>query len=188
MPLRWTGARHDRPQGWMILVAAPSLWCSLSVHGAGLRIEAMRFGLLVVLTVALLSVAFRINAHHTSSSAGPSSPPTAQPTAQSTGQPTGQPTGPTSGPPTSPGTSTGSSAGHPHHAGGSGQATSGQPASGQPTSGQQGAAGNGPQILPVTGWDSTVKLGALAFLLIGGGTLAMRVGAPRRQRPDTLQD
>jgi hypothetical protein len=56
----------------------------------------------------------------------------------------------------------------------------------QPTSGQAVAA-NGQQILPVTGWDSTVKLGALAFLLIGGGALAMRVGVARRQ-PDTVQD
>jgi len=160
----------------MILVAALSLWCSLAVRSAGLRIEAMRFSLLLVLTVALLSVAFRINAHHTSSSAGHSPRPTAQPTGQATGQPAGQPT-------TTPSTSVSSPAGHPHNAGGSGQ-----PASGQPTSGQSGAAGNGPQTLPVTGWDSAVKLGALGFLMIGGGTLTLRAGAPRRQRPDTLQD
>src|SRR5690349_367356 len=127
----------------MLLVAAPSLWCSLSVRGAGLRIEAMRFSLLIVLTVALLSVAFRINSHHTSSSAGP----VARPTAQPSGAPTGQPT---SAPAVSPSTSAGSPAGRPRHTGGSGHPSSGQPASGQP-----GATGDGAQILPVTGWDST---------------------------------
>lgn len=164
----------------MVLVATLSLWCSLSVRGAGLRIEVMRFSLLVVLTVALLSVAFRINSHHTSSSAGRApkpTVPTGQPAVQPTGQPTGQPTTVPSTPASSP---AGSPAAHPHKAGGSGQPTSGSSAS--------GPAGGGPQTLPVTGWDSAVKLGALAFLMIGGGTLAMRAGAPRRQRPDTLHD
>src|SRR3954451_14829969 len=97
----------------MILVAASSLWCSLSVRGAGLRIEAMRLGLLVVLTVALLSVAFRINSHHTSSTAGPSGPPTAPQTGPPTGQPTGQPPTTATTPPAS------SSPAHPHKVGGS---------------------------------------------------------------------
>src|SRR4051794_28075356 len=146
----------------MILVAASSLWCSLSVRGAGLRIEAMRFGLLLVLTVALLSVAFRINSHHTSSSAGPSSRPTVQPTGQPTGQPTRQPSSqPSSQPSTAATTPASSPAAHPNKAGGSGQ-----PASGQ-------------QTLPVTGSDDAVKLGALAFLMIGGGTLVIRAAAPR---------
>lgn len=163
----------------------PSLWCSLSVRGAGLRIEVMRFSLLVVLTVALLSVAFRINSHHTSSSAGrgpgptvPTGQPAVQPTGQATDQPTTAPSTPASAP-------TGSPAARPHKAGGPGPAISGPATSGQATS---GTAGIGPQTLPVTGWDSAVKLGALAFLMIGGGTLAMRAGAPRRQRPDTLHD
>jgi len=173
----------------MILVAAPSLWCSLSVHGAGLRIEVMRFSLLLVLTVALLSVAFRINSHHTSSSAGPTSQPTVQPTGQPSGQPPVQPSGQPSGQPTAaPSTPASPPAAHPHKGGGPAQQGSGQQGSAQ-----QGSGGSGPQVLPVTGWDQTVKLGALAFLLIGGGTLCMRVGAtragaPGHQRPDTLHD
>src|SRR4051812_22286152 len=164
----------------MILATALSLWCSLSVRGAGLRIEVMRFSLLVVLTVALLSVAFRINSHHTSSSAGrgprptvPTGQPAVQPTGQPTGQPTAQPTAQPTGVASTP-------AAHPHKAGGPGPTTSRSAAS--------GPAGGGPQTLPVTGWDSAVKLGALAFLMIGSGTLAMRAGTPRRQRPDTLHD
>jgi len=169
----------------MILVAAPSLWCSLSVHGAGLRIQVMRFSLLLVLTVALLSVAFRINSHHTSSSAGPTSQPTVQPTGQPSGQPQVQPSGQ---PTAAPSTPASPPAAHPHKGGGPAQQGSGQQGSGQ-----QGSGGSGPQTLPVTGWDQTVKLGALALLLIGGGTLCMRVGAtragaPGRQRPDTLHD
>src|SRR3954463_11515236 len=105
----------------MVLVAMPSLWCSLSVRGAGLRIEAMRFGLLVVLTVALLSVAFRINSHHTSSSAGPTVP-TGRPAVQPSGQPTTAPTTAPSTAPSRPANSPASSpAAHPHKTGGSGQ-------------------------------------------------------------------
>src|SRR4051795_9391238 len=98
----------------VVLVATLSLWCSLSVRGAGLRIEVMRFGLLLVLTVALLSVAFRINSHHTSSSAGPSSRPTVQPPGQPTGQPTRQPS---SQPSTAATTPASSPAAHPNKAG-----------------------------------------------------------------------
>src|SRR3954454_4648313 len=132
----------------MVLVATLSLWCSLSVRSAGLRIEAMRFSLLVVLTVALLSVAFRLNCHHTSSSAGPTGP-TGQPAVQPTGQPSGQPTtAPTTAPTTVPSTPASSPANspaaNPHKAGGSGQPTSGSAASGPAA---------GPQTLPVTGWD-----------------------------------
>src|SRR3954451_11202306 len=100
----------------MVLVATLSLWCSLSVRGAGLRIEVMRFTLLVVLTVALLSVAFRINSHHTSSSSAGRAPgptvPTGQPAVQPTGQPTGVPSTPASA-------AAGSPAAHPHKVGGS---------------------------------------------------------------------
>src|SRR3954452_10357306 len=103
----------------MVLVATLSLWCSLSVRGAGLRIEAMRFGLLLVLTVALLSVAFRINSHHTSSTAGPSGRPTAPPTGQPTGPPAGQPAGQPTGEPSTTATTppASSSPAQPHKAG-----------------------------------------------------------------------
>ena len=33
-----------------------------------------------------------------------------------------------------------------------------------------------------------MKLGALAFLLIGGGSLVLRVGSPRRQPAETVHD
>ena len=38
------------------------------------------------------------------------------------------------------------------------------------------------QQLPVTGWDSTMKLGALAFVLIGGGMFSIRSAGPSRRR------
>lgn len=140
----------------MILVAPCSLWCSLSVQSAGPRIEVMRFSLLVVLTVALLSVAFRIHSHPSSSAHGRTPAPHASP-----GVPTQVlPSSATRPPVTHPG------------AAGTGAGSTPTPT---PT-------------LPVTGWGDAVKLGALAFVLIGGGTLSLRAAGPRRQRPETVQD
>lgn len=150
----------------MILVAASSLWCSSSVRGAGLRIEVMRFALLIVLTAGLLSVAFRINGHPSVSAHRHTPLPHASPTTPTSVLPTAR-----TRPPRTPSTTSGGGRGQP---GGSG--TSATPgATGRPT-------------LPVTGWDEAVKLGALALLMIGGGTLAMRAGAPRRQPGSTVQD
>jgi hypothetical protein len=149
------------------------LWCSLSVRGAGLRIEAMRFALLVVLTVALLSVAFRINAHHASTSAKAPSRPTATPSIQ-----TSTPAQLTPSTTTTPAQSAA-----PRKAGRAGHPSSGGAGGGQPT-------GTGQPTLPVTGWDETVKLGALALLLISGGAVAVRAGSPRRRalvQPPPLQ-
>lgn len=136
----------------MILVAPCSLWCSLSVQSAGPRIEVMRFSLLIVLTVALLSVAFRIHSHPSSSARGRTPAPHASPSVPTQVLPSSA----TRPPVTHPG-------------------TAGTGAGSTPT-------------LPVTGWGDAVKLGAFAFVLIGGGTLSLRAAGPRRQRPETVQD
>jgi hypothetical protein len=151
----------------MILVAAVRLWCSLGVQSAGLRIEVMRFGLLLVLTVALLSVAFRIHSHSSSSSARPSTRPTPVVSPTQTAPANVLPTASTR-PPASPR--------HPRVARTPGTAGAGT-----------GAGGSTQQILPVTGWGATVKLGGIAFILIGGGAVTVCLAGPR-QRPDTVQD
>ena len=73
----------------MILVRSGWLWCSLCVRGNGIRIETIRFGLLIVLTVALASVALRIGSHsHPTSSGRPAHNLTPIPS------PSGRPTSP----------------------------------------------------------------------------------------------
>jgi hypothetical protein len=145
------------------------MWCSLSVRGAGVRVEALRFMLLIVLTVALASVAFRINSHSSSTSSHGRSgrPPVA------TNPPSSAPSGPSTAPQGTP-TARTSPTHHSHPATGSGS-------SGTGTGGSSGGAGT-PTQLPVTGWDSAMKLGAFAFLLIGGGMLSIRSAGPRRHR------
>jgi len=128
----------------------------------------MRFSLLIVITVALLSVAFRIDGHPSSSAHGRTPLPHASPSVPTSVLPSSS-TGP---PRTAPATSGSGQSGGSGHPGAGASATG---AAGQPT-------------LPVTGWDDAVKLGALALLLIGGGSLAMRAGAPRRQPGSTVQD
>ncbi|HET6908663.1 MAG TPA: LPXTG cell wall anchor domain-containing protein [Mycobacteriales bacterium] len=111
---------------------------------AGPRIEIIRFSLLVVLTVALASVAVRINSHST---AHTSAPPARTPsTSSASGTPSSTPA--TSAPTAMP-TPT-------------------------PTSTQGGGstAGGGPQMLPVTG-DEAVWLAGLAALLMAGGAGAI---------------
>jgi hypothetical protein len=142
----------------MVLVTGGRLWCSLFVQSAGPRIEVLRFGLLLVLTVALLSVAVRIHSHSSSSASGQPNVghPTAQPSARATPAPT------------------------PTHS---------SPVQVLPTaSTRPPRAGGHPQTLPVTGGDATVKLAALAFVLIGAGAVTMRAAGPRRQRPETVHD
>jgi hypothetical protein len=159
-----TPRRHDGVRARMILVATLSLWCSLSVQSAGPRIESIRFSLLLVLTVALLSVAFRINSHPSSSARHAQGHPTPVPSPTASAPVHVLPSSATRAPSAHP---------HPRATGGSAPATS--------------VGGTG-QILPVTGWDATLKLGALAFVLIGGGTLTVRAAGPRRQRAETVQD
>lgn len=136
----------------------------------------MRFALLIVLTVALASVAVRINSHSSSTAskhprAAPSSEFGSSPSAPSQSSPppspSVQPTHATRAPRT---------AGHGGTGSGHGGTGSGQ-------------AGGAPQELPVTGWDPALKLGALAFVLIGGGLLTMRAAGPGRPRQRlTVQD
>ena len=130
------------------------------------RIEVIRFSLLVVLTIGLLSVAFRIDSHSSSHSgaaphSSPSSPSQVLPTA-STRAPS-----PTHSPTATPST---------HGTGGAG--------TGGGNSGNGGAAGGagGTAQLPATGWQGAVRLSALSLVLIGGGVMAMRVAGPRTRR------
>jgi len=161
--------RHGAGYARMILVVPCSLWCSLSVQSAGPRIELIRFSLLIVLTVALLSVAFRIHSHPSSSAHGRTPAPQASPSV-----------------PTQvlPSSATRTPAPHPHATGGAGNPVGAGSHGGSSTP----SGGGTPAVLPVTGWGDAVKLGAFAFVLIGGGTLSVRAAGPRRQRPETVQD
>ena len=135
----------------------------------------IRFSLLVVLTIALLSVAFRINTDSKSSSLRP--PGSAGPGAtRSVPSPSSGPGafGPaTSGPATSgPGTSQPTATPSP-------QSTS-------PIGAGSGSGATGQ--LPVTGWDNAIRLAAVACLLIGGGALTVLAARPRQRAADTVQD
>jgi hypothetical protein len=148
----------------------------LSVQGAGIRIQAMRFALLIVLTVALASVAVRINSHPSSTASkhpGAAPVPSPSPGSPSSGSPPSQPTqSPTRRAPSV----------QPTHV------TRAPRAAGHGGTGS-GQAGGAPQELPVTGWDPALKLGALAFVLIGGGLVTMRAAGPGRPRQRlTVQD
>jgi hypothetical protein len=149
------------------------------MQSRGVRIEAIRFGLLIVLTIALASVAFRIDSHSSSQSSKPHSPVTATPTPSTSSSPQVLPTTSTRPPATAKPRATRTAGG----AGGSGGA-----------GGAGGGGGGTAQVLPVTGWDATVKLGALALILIGGGTLTVRLAGPspsarsRQRFADTVQD
>jgi hypothetical protein len=128
------------------------------VRTAGPRIEAIRFSLLVVLTIGLLSVAFRHDstpASHSakapsspSSAASPSSPPSVLPTSS-----------------TRPG----------------GTGTTGTGTTGTGTTGT-GTTGTALPTLPMTGWDGAVRLGALGALLVTSGAMSLSASrAPRRR-------
>lgn len=146
----------------------------------------MRFALLVVLTVALASVAVRIDSH-SSPSASRVPPATSQPGV--TGASSGAPGG-------SAGVPGGAPAGTPAGSPGSGSgATHPRRAPHRPRTAAAGGAvgGSGRPVaqLPVTGWDSAWKLGAVAFafVLIGGGMLSIgAAGRRRRPQPVTVQD
>ena len=131
----------------------------------------LRFSLLIVLTVGLLSIAFRGSSHSPSHNAAGSSATTTTTTLGQSGTTTTSPTTSTTTvtSPTSPGTST---------AGGSGSGGSGG-------SGSNGSGGGsnaaGQPTLPVTGWGPAVRLGALALVLISGGALTLSAGSQRRR-------
>lgn len=125
--------------------------------------EPIRFSLLVVLTIALLSVAFRIDDHKSShSSATPRPRTTASAPAPTQVLPTSTSRRPGGSTPTGHG-------GSPSTSGGDGSGGSGTVASARQP------------ILPVTGWPVTAKLLAGGFVLIGLGVAAMRLSTPRRR-------
>lgn len=142
----------------------------------------MRFALLIVLTVALASVAVRINSHSSSTAskrpgAAPSSQLSSSPSVPSQSSPSQSPQSPQS-PSVQPTHATRAPRAAGHGGQGSGQGGTGS-----------GQAGGAPQQLPVTGWDPALKLGALAFVLIGGGLVTLRAAGPRRPRQRlTVQD
>jgi hypothetical protein len=155
----------------MVLVVAARLWCSLSVQGADIRVQAMRFALLIVLTIALASVAVRINSHSSSSASKHHGASPVQSPALSSPSPAR----PQSSPPQSPSVQPTHATRPPRTAGHGGAAS--------------GPAGGGvPAELPVSGWDPALKLGALAFVLIGSGLLTIRAAGPRPRQRLTVQD
>ncbi|MDQ1745932.1 MAG: hypothetical protein QOD07_195 [Frankiaceae bacterium] len=122
---------------------------------SAIRVEVIRFSLLVTLTVALLSVAIRLASHNDSHAT--LRPGALPPSGSST--PSSAPSSPSAPAATRP-PSPAATPARPHTAGGSG---SGGSAAGQP----------GQPVLPVTG-DDAVKLIALSMVLIGGGALTVR--------------
>ena len=136
------------------------------VASAGFRVEVIRFGLLVTLTLALLTVAIRISSHpsaHHAVHVPPvtvSSPPSSVLTTPTPTVPTPTPT--------------------PRHTTGGGSGNGGN--------GNGGSGGSGPTstkpVLPVTGWDAAARLTAAALALISAGGLSIagtrRVASPPR--------
>lgn len=135
---------------------------------SAIRVEVIRFSLLVVLTVALLSVAIRLASHSTPSHPGaqPGPHPTASALPAGSVPPSAAAPLATTMPSavTTPNPSSSSSAIAPQTraAGGSSSGPTAQP------------------VLPVTGYDAAVKLAGLSMILIGAGALTVR--ASRRER------
>ena len=139
-----------------------------------LRTEIIRFGLLLTMTVALISVATRHGDHGSGRESlrthqrGPSATPSS---------------GGSSGPATTsqtPATQPSTTASDGSHGGSSGTGQTGgtgQSGTGQSGTGQSG----GVATLPNTGNSTqTIELGALAMLFIAGGSLGVRISRPRR--------
>ena len=147
------------------------------MRSGSIRIEALRFSLLIVLTIGLLAVAFHGNSHSPSHNAAGSSAATTTTLGQSSTTTSPSTSTTTVAPPSSTATSTPSGS-----AGASGGSGSGGSGSGGSGSGGSGGTGAGQPTLPVTGWGPAVKLGALALVLISAGALTMSAGGPRRRR------
>jgi len=126
------------------------------VQTSAIRVEVIRFSLLVTLTVALLSVAIRLASHND---------------AHSSLRPNGSPSG-SSAPTTSssPGF-TASPAPVPSSTASFAPRGSGSGSGGSGTGSAGGAAGQ--PVLPVTG-DDALKLIAMSLVFIGGGALTVR--------------
>jgi len=141
------------------------------VQTSAFRVEVIRFSLLVVLTVALLSVAIRLASHsesHQSLQPGPrettSTVPSGSTAPTTAGPTTSGPSSPVTTPSTAPRTAGATPA--PHTAPGSGGGSAG---------GSSGQSGQQTQpVLPVTGYDAALKLAALSMVLIGAGALTVR--------------
>lgn len=138
------------------------------------RVEVVRFGLLLTLTVALVSVAVRINhdgaGHDSAALRHRQTPPASSPARPA------EPPGTTSSP--SGDGSAGAGAGTP--SAGSGSSPAGGGAATGAGSGAGGpAAGNAEQpvaTLPRTGTGQAVRLGATALLLIAAGSWSVTAG------------
>lgn len=131
------------------------------------RVEFIRFGLLLTLTVALISVAARYNdhgsgreqaarGHHPSASATPSGATTSGGSTQAPASQSPATTSPTASP-------SERAAGGPSGASGGGSGAGG--------SGQAG----GVPTLPRTGGTQAIELSALAGLFIAAGTVTVRI-------------
>jgi hypothetical protein len=133
----------------------------------GVRFELIRFGLLIVLTIGLASVAFRVNSTSSahSSRVTPPSGVTASPTPSTT-----TPATPSAVPSAVP-SSTSAGAGSTG-AGSSGGAGNGS-ASGTGTT--TGAVTQ----LPRTGWDNAIRLGGVGFVLLVAGALSVGAAGKR---------
>jgi hypothetical protein len=114
-------------------------------------VEFIRFGLLVTMTIALISVASRVHHHDSSPRAASGPSPSASP---SQSDPSA------SASPSSPG----------QQGGGGGPADPGSSASGA-SGGTSGGAGTA--VLPRTGPAGAAQLAALALILIGWGALSL---------------
>jgi hypothetical protein len=139
------------------------------------RVEIIRFGLLVTMTIALVSVATRGSGHH-------------QGTHHAAGSPAVVGASPSATTPASP------SATAPASTGGNGQAAAGSGSSGPATTRSGGSAAGGTggltssgtaageATLPRTGSTHATVLVDLALLLVGGGawTVVASRPAPRR--------
>ena len=126
----------------------------------------IRFGVLIVLTVALLSVALRIDSHSSSHSGAPGGGGRAStsPSTPSQVLPTSATRTPSSG-----GSPSANGGGNGAASGGNGVASGAGPVSAQPQ-------------LPATGWPGAVRLSALSLVLIGVGAVSVRAAGPRTRR------
>ena len=146
-----------------------------------LRVEFIRFGLLLTVTVALISVATRHDNHSASrnqATRGHHLPVSAAPSQSSSGQTSAPSEGGTTAPPStsSPGTSTGGGSTQPTGSGAGGRAGHG---GGTATSGT-GGSDAGVATLPRTGGAQAVDLAGLAALFIAVGTFGVRISRPRQ--------
>lgn len=146
------------------------------------RTEFLRFGLLVTLTVALLTVAFRIGddgtqrptagRHHPAATATPS-------TGSSTGSGTATPPGTGTGSPAAP--TDGSTNGSANAGAGGGNGSGGGTDQGNSSTGATAGAST-TATLPRTGSAQIARLSAVAALLIGSGAWTVSISRPPTRR------